>query len=92
MRAYDINNKKRNGAAHSKEEISRKAIKLLFDNLDEIAGINNPELQASFLRYLAIHTRGNMQRRVVSNIRRIKSKEVKDTSLDYFTLYSKDDK
>lgn len=79
-------------AIHSEKESSNKATKKLYDNLPAILKLENPELQASFLRYLAIHLRGSTQKRVISHLKKIKNKRIRNTSLDYFTLYMENEK
>lgn len=76
-------------AIHGEKESSNKATKKLYDNLPVILKLENPELQASLLRYLAIHLRGSMQKKVISYLEGIKNKRIKNTSLNYFTLYRK---
>lgn len=79
-------------AIHGEKDSSNKATKKLYDNLPAILKLKNPELKASLLRYLAIHLRGSGQKKVISYLEGIKNKRIKSTSLDYFTLYTENEK
>lgn len=81
-------------AIHGDKVSSQNAIKELSNNYESILQLKNPELKASLLRYLALHTTGETKEKMVLAMNNLNHTKTKETSLDYFTLYEegKDDK
>jgi GNAT superfamily N-acetyltransferase len=79
-------------AIHGEKKYSEMATKKLYENLPAILNLQNPELQASFLRCLALHLQGEKKKKIISHLKKIKNKQIKNTSLDYYITYNKNAK